>query len=289
MVVIDCTAIPESLFESEVFGHEKGAFTGPSSRRIGLAEDAEGGTLFFDEIGELPQPMQAKLLRFVETGEFRRLGANQTRRVDCRVISATHRQLSELVEQSDFRRDLYYRLAGIEVRVPSLRERRADVLPLARALLAEPLRRTRSPGLSEGTCRALLVYDFPGNIRELRNMMQRAAQTAGPGWIEVSHLGIDVAASGLADSPADGGRLAQGEEAGLPRRPMRRTDLACRIRELCGCGLSRHDIAQQLGVSERTVYRHLARRNLSSAAPAGAQDAGAQRPAARAVSIADPR
>ena len=288
LVIIDCTAIPDSLFESEVFGHEKGAFTGPSSRRIGLAEEAEGGTLFLDEIGELPPAMQAKLLRFVETGEFRRLGSNQTRRVDCRVISATHRDLSDLVECSGFRRDLYYRLAGLEVNVPPLRERKADIPQLAAALLLESHRSSGSPSLSEDARTALLAHDFPGNIRELRNVIRRAAQRAGPGWIDASHLGIDAAAPALPASTGSG-RIAAGEQDGAPLRPIRRAGLSGRIGELCGCGLSRHDIALRLGISERTVYRHLARRNPPPPSAGGESEKKIQDPAASADSIADSR
>ncbi|MGE0803438.1 MAG: sigma 54-interacting transcriptional regulator [Lautropia sp.] len=278
LVVIDCTAIPEALFESELFGHEKGAFTGPSARRIGLAEEADGGTLFFDEIGELPGAIQAKLLRFIETGEYRRLGSNQTRRVDCRVIAATNRPLEDAAAVPGFRRDLYYRLAGIEVRVPPLRERRADVPRIAAVLLHEHQRRTGCPGLSDAAQQALQAYDYPGNIRELRHRVLRAAQRAGAARIEVTHLALDpppaaapasipggrdaearepdadalaAAGAGAADS-ADAGSVATGRGG---------ASLAERIAALCDRGLSRRAVAARLAISERTVYRHLARRD----------------------------
>ena len=263
-VVIDCTAIPESLFESELFGHEKGAFTGPSARRIGLAEEADGGTLLLDEIGELPPAMQAKLLRFIETGEFRRLGSNQTRRVDCRIISATHRVLADAGSRPEFRRDLYYRLAGIEVRVPALRERRADIPGLAAALLQHHVRRTGSPGLSDSARSELLGHDFPGNIRELRNVILRAAQRAGAGRIEPEHLELTAAMRTaplpLAGALGNTGTSADDPSAGRPFWSGRVSALAGEIDGLCRCGLSRRTIAARLGISERTVYRHLARR-----------------------------
>ncbi|MEP7246464.1 MAG: sigma 54-interacting transcriptional regulator [Gammaproteobacteria bacterium] len=293
LVVIDCTSIPESLFEAELFGHEKGAFTGPTSRRIGLAEEASGGTLFLDEIGELPLSVQAKLLRFAETGEVRRLGANQTRHVDCRIISATHRPLSSLIDTGRFRRDLYYRLAGIEIRVPALLERGDDVLLIAEAMLH------RIPGgrrctLSEPTRQCLRAHAFPGNVRELRNAIQRAAQRAGGGQIEPWHLGLDTgtsSSSGLSGeraqplppsnvplgprwavrhhtSAGEAVKVVPGIPSGDPSAaPMTRPQsLAEQVALLCASGLSRRTVAERLGMSERTIYRHLAKLEQQSSA-----------------------
>jgi two-component system, NtrC family, response regulator GlrR len=173
-VVVDCGALASNLVESELFGHEKGAFTGADRERAGALEEANGGTLFLDEIGELPLEQQVKLLRALESREVRRVGADRGRAVDVRVLAATHRRLERLVAAGEFRADLYYRLAVIKVHVPSLRERVEDILPLARRFLAE-LKPALDPStlLSEAVARALVAHAWPGNVRELRNVVQR--------------------------------------------------------------------------------------------------------------------
>ncbi|MCA9585630.1 MAG: sigma 54-dependent Fis family transcriptional regulator [Myxococcales bacterium] len=173
-VVVDCGTIPANLIESELFGHVRGAFTGASEDRRGVFEEAHGGTLFFDELGELPVEMQPKLLRALESREIRPVGGNRTRRVDVRVVSATNRRLAEAARRGDFREDLYYRLAVARVTVPPLRDRREDVLPLATRFLRSAKGDPRveiSPDLG-----AMLVeYSWPGNVRELRNVIERHA------------------------------------------------------------------------------------------------------------------
>jgi DNA-binding NtrC family response regulator len=173
-VVVDCASLAPSLIESELFGHEKGAFTGADRARAGALEEAEGGTLFLDEIGELPLEHQAKLLRALESREIRRLGTVKPRPIDVRVVAATHRKLDRMVQTNTFRSDLYYRLAVIKVHVPSLRHRHEDVLPLARRFLVE-LKPGIDPDavLSPGVMAALTAYQWPGNVRELRNVVQR--------------------------------------------------------------------------------------------------------------------
>ena len=267
LVVLDCTAVPESLFEAEMFGHEKGAFTGPSARRVGLVEAAEGGTLFLDELGELPPTLQAKLLRFIEHGEFRRLGANELRRVSCRIVAATNQPLAELARAGRFRRDLYHRLAGMEILVPPLRERGDDGLLIAQALLQRLPAVQRSAGFRPESLAALRGHVFGGNVRELSHLVRRAAQRAGHGWIGPEHLDLRGAApvmtarlrvlptlDGLTGAEPAG--AAESDEA-TRHSPAR---LASHIRSLCNCGVPRREVAQRLGVSERTVYRHLARR-----------------------------
>ena len=258
LVVLDCTAIPESLFEAELFGHERGAFTGPSSRRIGLVETAANGTLFLDELGELPLALQAKLLRFIEHGEFRRLGANEVRHVACRIVAATNQPLVDRVETGQFRRDLYHRVAGIEIALPPLRERGDDCLLIAQALLQRLPALQRSAGFAPEALEVLRSHRFDGNVRELGHLVRRAAQRAGPGWIMPAHLGLAAETRGAASPrqviaetalPLDGSPLTR-------RGPQL---LASHIRSLCGCGMPRREVAQRLGVSERTVYRHLAR------------------------------
>ena len=177
LISVNCAAIPETLIESELFGYEKGAFTGAASNRIGLIEAADGGTLFLDEIGELPLEAQARLLRFIQEGEIRAIGSVQTRKVDVRLITATHRDLKSLSAKGDFRQDLFYRINVVELVLPPLRERGADILAIARALLKSTSERINVPELhfSADAEAAITGYDWPGNVRELENAVERAA------------------------------------------------------------------------------------------------------------------
>jgi DNA-binding NtrC family response regulator len=173
-IPINCAAIPEALFESELFGHERGAFTGASQRARGKIEAAEGGTLFLDEIGEMPMAMQAKLLRFLENRRFMRVGGSTKIQADVRLLCATLRPLAEEVAASRFRADLFYRIQGITFNVPALRERRADIAPLLSQFLAQLSARhgVRPPKLTRQAKAYLLQYDWPGNVRELRNVIE---------------------------------------------------------------------------------------------------------------------
>ena len=175
-VVVNCPTLTESLLASELFGHARGAFTGAVRDQVGRVEAAAGGTLFLDEIGEVPSALQAKLLRFVQEHEFERIGENRTRRADVRIIAATNRDLEADVAAGRFREDLLYRLNVVEIRVPPLRDRREDILPLARQLLAFFARGTRAvpAELSPAAEELLLAYPWPGNVRELRNAVERA-------------------------------------------------------------------------------------------------------------------
>jgi DNA-binding NtrC family response regulator len=176
-VAINCAAIPEHLLENELFGHEKGAFTGATGRKIGKAEMAHKGTLFLDEIGDLPLTLQGKILRLVQEKQFERVGGVQTLTVDVRVVAATNRDLKAAVERKEFREDLYFRLSVFPVEIPPLRRRRGDILPLAEAFLERFAREMGRRGLrlSEGARRALLEHPWPGNVRELQNCLERAA------------------------------------------------------------------------------------------------------------------
>jgi len=170
-VAINCAAIPEPLLENELFGHEKGAFTGASARKRGTAEMADGGTLFLDEIGDMPLSIQSKLLRVVQEREFERVGGVQTLSVDIRIVAATNRDLQAAVAEKSFREDLYFRLSVLPIEIPPLRRRRGDVLPLAENFL-ERYAREMSRGelrLSDAAREALLVHPWPGNVRELQN------------------------------------------------------------------------------------------------------------------------
>ncbi|GAA3960056.1 sigma-54 dependent transcriptional regulator [Allohahella marinimesophila] len=184
LISVNCAAIPETLIESELFGHEKGAFTGAASARRGLIEAADGGTLFLDEIGELPLEAQARLLRVLQEGEIRRVGSTQSRQVDVRLLAATHRNLKAMTRNNEFREDLFYRLNVMPLKIPPLRDRGDDILLLADKLLQKLLKRMDKPGISltQAARQAIAAYDWPGNVRELENALERAIiVTEAPG------------------------------------------------------------------------------------------------------------
>ena len=201
MVCVNCAAIPETLIESELFGHEKGAFTGATSGRSGLIEAADGGTLFLDEIGELPLEAQARLLRFLQEGEIRRVGAVQPLKVDVRLIAATHRDLKTRARSGQFREDLYYRLYVMELRMPPLRAREDDILELAEAFLSKQAEKMRCESLnfSPEALELLRSYHWPGNVRELENAIERAVILADGRQITPDLLGLELEQQSLAD------------------------------------------------------------------------------------------
>ncbi len=249
-VAVDCSGLTETLFESELFGYEKGAFTGATHRKQGLVEAASGGTLFLDEIGELPLSLQVKLLRLLETGTYRRVGGVETLRADFRLASATHRNLAAMVKAETFRRDLYFRINTFPVRTPSLRERPEDLPLLVESLLARvaPQRTLR---LAPAALDALAAMPFEGNIRELRNLLERASLLADGDEIEPRHL-VDM------DDEAGAGDAGAAEAK--PRRRWLTLDqneydyLAWALRNHDG---DRASLARRLGLSERTLFRKL--------------------------------
>jgi len=191
-VAINCAAIPETLLESELFGYEKGAFTDARAPKAGILEIASGGTVFLDEVGEMPLVLQAKMLRVLEEQTFRRLGGVRDIQVDIRVLAATNRKLTEAIEQGKFRLDLYYRLNVIQVLLPPLRERKDDILPLAECFIRhynDKFKR-KVEGISHGAAAMLLGYDWPGNVRELRNVIERAMVLEESDWIQGSNMRI---------------------------------------------------------------------------------------------------
>jgi DNA-binding NtrC family response regulator len=193
-VDVNCAALSPTLLEAELFGHEKGAFTGAVSTRPGLVEVADGGTLFLDEVVEMPPPLQAKLLRMTEDRTLYRVGGRQRIHVDIRIVAATNRDLPTEIGKGHLRQDLYYRLAGVEMQVPPLRERPEDVEPLARHYLALAARQAgRGPhSIAPAALAMLLAYRWPGNVRELRNLMERCAWTVHAPVLEVHHLPADI-------------------------------------------------------------------------------------------------
>ncbi|MCC5857981.1 MAG: sigma-54-dependent Fis family transcriptional regulator [Ectothiorhodospiraceae bacterium] len=199
LIAVNCAAIPDSLIEAELFGHEKGAFTGAVGARQGLVEAADGGTLFLDEIGELPPAAQARLLRVLQEGEIRRVGSPRSRKVDVRLIAATHRDLAKRVREGQFREDLYFRINVMEIRLPPLRDRGDDILLLARHLLERACQRMKRPPLqfSRDALERLHGYSWPGNVREMENAIERAVILADGAWVTAELLGL----SGQAEEP----------------------------------------------------------------------------------------
>ncbi|WP_224243074.1 sigma 54-interacting transcriptional regulator [Hyalangium gracile] len=239
LVAINCAALPESLIERELFGHAKGAFSGAGADRPGLVEAADGGTLFLDEIGDMPRALQSRLLRVVQEREVTRLGENHPRKVDMRVISATHKPLKALVQQGVFREDLLFRLEEVRVDVPPLRERGDDVLLIAHHVLAQEARRAK--GFTQKATEALRGHPFPGNVRELVSRVRRAA----------------ILASGELIGPAD---LELGGEQTplLPLEEARDAFVNRYVREaIARSGGSKKDAAQALGIGLRSLFRYL--------------------------------
>jgi DNA-binding NtrC family response regulator len=251
-VAVDCSGLTETLFESELFGHEKGSFTGASARRIGLVESASGGTLFLDELGDIPLGMQVKLLRLLETGTFRRVGASDFLKSDIRLISATHRNLRAMVEEGRFRQDLYYRLNTFPICLPSLRERRTDVPLLAGALLARVAPK-RELHLSDAALACLMAYDYPGNVRELRNVLERATLLCDGDTIQPMHLPVEVQET---SQKVGAGGTAPGRPVNTSPTLTELEDAVLRERLARHRG-NRKALAAELGISERTLYRKL--------------------------------
>jgi two-component system response regulator AtoC len=193
-IEVDCPSIPRELFESEIFGHEKGSFTGAVGRKTGLIEMADGGTVLFDEIGDLPLPLQAKLLRVIEERTFRRVGGAATIPVDVRFMAATNRNLKEAVAKGEFREDLYFRLNVVTLTVPPLRERQEDIIPMAEQFLTRSALSLRKPvrRLGDSAQALLRQYNFPGNVRELSNLIERAVLFCPGETLEAAHFPSDV-------------------------------------------------------------------------------------------------
>ncbi|MBP9806657.1 MAG: sigma 54-interacting transcriptional regulator [Rhodoferax sp.] len=248
-VPVDCSGLTESLFESELFGYEKGAFTGATHRKQGLIESASGGTLFLDEIGDLPPALQVKLLRLLETGTYRRVGGVEVLPADFRLISATHRDLEALVKAEAFRRDLYFRINTFPIYAPSLRDRAPDL-----SLLVESLLSRVAPGrelhLSAEAMTLLAAMPFEGNIRELRNLLERASLLADGDEIESRHI-LDM------ESEAEASTVTRPKEIDgtwLTLKENEHRYLAWAVAAHQG---DRPALARQLGISERTLFRKL--------------------------------
>jgi DNA-binding NtrC family response regulator len=248
-VTVNCSAVVESLFESELFGHVRGAFTGATDHKPGLFEAADGGTLFLDEIGELPSAVQAKLLRVLETGDVQRVGALQARCVDVRVVAATNRDLRLEVERGRFRSDLYYRLNLVELHVPPLRERREDVPYLVAAFVREFAARFDRPidGISAAAERLLMRASWPGNVRELRNVLERGCMLEEGRTLSEAVVARCMPPSFEPPAPPDDLRTRERDHI---------------VDVLKASGGNKVAAAAKLGLSRRTLYRRLQRHNL---------------------------
>jgi DNA-binding NtrC family response regulator len=273
-VALNCAALPEHLLESELFGHERGAFTGAIARKLGKFELADGGTILLDEISEMDLGLQAKLLRVLQEGEFDRVGGTETVKVDVRVLATTNRRLEQYVDEGKFRQDLYYRLNVIPLKLPALRERGSDILSLA-SFFVDKFRKAYGLGRLDFSVEArdwLLAHDWPGNVRELQNLMERAVLLAGNGPIEKTHFLLEGEEFPLAEEPAvsmelvtpvsgagEGGEPEADGVARMPRGivPLEVLEREMILRSLDQTSGNRTQAAQLLGISVRTLRNKL--------------------------------
>ncbi len=251
LISVNCAAIPENLIESELFGYEKGAFTGAQNSRKGLVEAADGGTLFLDEIGELPLEAQARLLRLLQEKEVRRIGSTQARQVDVRMVAATHRPLRQLASEGKFREDLFYRLNVFEIRLPPLRERGDDILILAERLLERNCSKLSVAAMRFTTQarQAMLAHSWPGNVRELENAIERAIILSEGDTISADHLGLKPALADSAPVPA-------------PAQATSLEDYFTHFVRSHEDQMSETELAQKLGISRKTLWERRQKMNL---------------------------
>ena len=248
-VVVECSGLTESLFESELFGHERGAFTGAHAKKIGLVEAAEGGTLFLDEVGDVPLGLQVKLLRLLETGTYRRVGSIDPQQAHFRLVTATHRNLNQMVAQGSFRRDLFYRISTFPIALPALHER-IDDLPILIESLLSRLSPDDTYHVAPETLQVLQQYTFPGNVRELRNILERAILLSDDDTILPEHLPQEVRDN---IQQQDYSTLLATEEI-LPLEEMEQRYLIQIAAKFQG---DRDSLADKLGISKRTLFRKL--------------------------------
>jgi len=269
-VSINCGAIPENLLESELFGHVKGAFTGATANKVGKFEQAHGGTIFLDEIGDMSADLQVKLLRVLEEGEFEPVGGNRTVRVDVRVIAATHRDLEARVGEGRFREDLYYRLYVIPVVLPPLRERGEDIMLLAEHFLVQFNARMQASvtGFSRPARTALAGHGWPGNVRELRNLMERLVVLKAAGEIEVEDLPVKIRGGG-GPLPAGGGGVALTDEGINLNNAVTEFEKALILQSLEKTQWVKNKAAQLLNLNRTTLVEKIKRHQIVPQQKAG--------------------
>ncbi len=248
-VVVECSGLTEALFESELFGHERGAFTGAHAKKIGLIEAVEGGTLFLDEVGDVPLSLQVKLLRLLETGTYRRVGSTDARQASFRLVTATHRNLQAMVESGRFRRDLYYRINAFPIELPSLSQRPED-LPLLIDSLLSRLSPEHNYHVAASTLASLQQYAFPGNIRELRNILERATLLTDDDVILPEHLPADVTRERKTTEDVT---LPDAEDI----TPLDEIEQQYLVQVASIFKGDRGELANKLGISKRTLFRKL--------------------------------
>jgi len=268
LISVNCAAIPETLIESELFGYEKGAFTGANASRMGLIEAADGGTLFLDEIGELPMEAQARLLRFIQEGEIRRIGSVHSRKVNVRLICATHRNLQQLSSEGLFRQDLYYRINVLRLFLPPLRERGKDILHLAEHMLEVQTRRLskRAMYLSPRAIQAITTYHWPGNVRELEHAIERAVVLSEREEIDNTVLGIDLELVNINRIRGQQGITTPSRSAvGIGHEPQEDLSLEDYFQRFVlehQDSMSETELAQKLGVSRKCLWERRQRLNI---------------------------
>jgi DNA-binding NtrC family response regulator len=257
---VNCAAIPQSLQESELFGHEKGAFTGATALHRGRFEQAESGTLFLDEVGEMSPATQAALLRTLQERTIRRVGGTRDIPVDVRIVCATHRDLEAEVQAGRFRQDLYYRLVVYPLRLPPLRERKDDIPALVRHFV-DALGRDagRTPAyVDPSAIEALLRHDWPGNVRELQNVVHRALLACDGDRLELAHLPPAIRQRVLPEVPRNGSEASRAHESAVPLLPLRELERRAIKRALEASGGNVSEAARLLGIGRATMYRRLA-------------------------------
>ncbi|HSR69957.1 MAG TPA: sigma-54 dependent transcriptional regulator [Acidobacteriota bacterium] len=255
-ITVSCTALPHDLVEAELFGHEKGAFTGALEKRPGRVEMADGGTLFLDEIGDMPLDLQPKLLNFLQERRFQRIGGGREVAVDVRVIAATHQDLRAMCAERRFREDLFFRLNVLPVRIPPLRCRKEDIPKLSRYLLGRLAKRRgqSSYAIDSEAVEALMNYDWPGNVRELENVLERATAFSGGARLGRGDLPAEISGCGRNPAPA-------GDLGGVPLAEVERMAIA---QTLAKCEGNKSEAARQLGISEKSIYNKMKRLGMST-------------------------
>jgi len=266
---LNCAALPEHLLEAELFGYERGAFTGAMQTKPGQLEQAAGGVLFLDEVAEMSVSAQAKFLRVLQEREFQRLGGTRVLTTDARVVAATNRDLQKAMERGQFREDLYYRLNVFAIQLPPLRERGEDVLPLAEAFLQEIGRSIGRPaaGISREARQALLGYHWPGNVRELRNVVERATILCDGGLIAAEHLALGPRSVQATPAPPPPAAETPSSAAVAPTGDLKSMERALIVKALNDAHFNKSEAAKALGLTRAQLYVRLRKHDLERILP----------------------